>query len=132
MACLLLDVVTARRAQGSFLARYSWAQGGGSLANRHREAELHAGAFIVRRPDPSAMSLDDGPANRQAHAKPVLLGRIKGLEQATDAFRVRARSDILDGNQRVIRFVPLGVDGQQALAAPDRSHRLEAIDREIE
>ena len=45
-------------------------------------------------PYPPAVGLNDRPADGQAHAQPLRLGCIKGLEEPLESLRVQARARV--------------------------------------
>ena len=56
------------------------------------ELEYGARWFNRIRPQPAAMRVDDGPADRQAHPHSAAFRRVEGLEHALETFRVNART----------------------------------------
>src|SRR5262245_65338061 len=77
-----------------------------------RQGELKGRAVVaVRyRPEPPAMRLDDRAADRQPHAHPVMLSRVKGLEEPLPTLRVQPNTAVLHGHQYRARVVELGAD----------------------
>src|SRR4051794_18929507 len=64
------------------------------------QGEMKSDPAEVRRlrPDPAAVTGDDGVADRKADAHPVRLGAQEGLEESVGHFRRKARAAILDAD----------------------------------
>ena len=62
-----------------------------------RESEDGALGHVRRGPEPPAMRLDDGRADRQPHAHPVGLRAAERTEQPVEIPRPEPRAGILDG-----------------------------------
>ena len=69
-----------------------WAARSDSALSRRRQQELQTGArpVVVGGPKTSAMRLNDGPADRQAHAHAVRLGGVERLEHPARLRRIDA------------------------------------------
>src|SRR5215467_13271804 len=66
------------------------------LSFRSWQGELKHGAagFVRLRPQLSSMCMDDGPADRQPHARSIGLGGVEGLEDSIETLRINARPGI--------------------------------------
>jgi hypothetical protein len=62
--------------------------GRGVRPRRYGEAKSGAARCIRRRVNPPAVSVNNRAADRQSHAHTLGLGRVEGIEQALDTFRV--------------------------------------------
>src|SRR5262249_24606680 len=60
------------------------------------QGELNHGAtgFVRPRPQFPSMCMDDGPADRQPHARSTGLGGVEGLEDSIEMLRINARPGI--------------------------------------
>src|SRR5262245_48642358 len=76
------------------------------------QGEVKGGAVVAirYRPEPPAVRLDDGAADREPHAHPIRLGRVKGLEEPLPTLRVQSNTAVLHGHQYRARVVGLGAD----------------------
>ena len=90
-----------------------------------------ASAFVERRPNPSAMSGDNGTAQSQAHAEAVLFG---GHKRRKNLLKHRHRhpfSAVADGDLDPAIYGP-GLEGQFQLGAAAVLHGFAGVDDEIE
>src|SRR5579863_10248841 len=63
----------------------------GRFVDRQRKKEHCAMGCVRCRREATAMCLDDRATDRQADAKPLCLGRIKGLKQVKRMLRIQSR-----------------------------------------
>src|SRR5262249_23184885 len=89
---------------------------------------VNAGGY----PKPSVMSLDDRPADRQAHPHSVRLGREKRIEDALDVLRIDPGAGILHRYQHPFLGTGFGFHPQKPLTRRRRRHRVYGIDRQIQ
>src|SRR6516165_2831673 len=101
-----------------------------SANRRHRRSELRrrvllgrnrklkqGSMWLARRgPEPSAMSLNDRAADRQAHTHPLRLGRVEGFKEAWEALRHQPWTGIPHSDARAFRLVVFRADQQFAPA----------------
>src|SRR6266576_5180955 len=64
------------------------------LCAGQRELKYGAARFIRLCPQPAAMGVDDGPADRQPHPRSAGLGGVESLENALEMRRIDARPRI--------------------------------------
>src|SRR4051812_39227969 len=65
-----------------------------SFCSRQVELKQRAAGFVRLRPQFAPMCMDDGPADRQPHARPTGLGGVEGLEDLIEMLRINPRPGI--------------------------------------
>ena len=75
-----------------------------------RQSELKHGAprLIGIYPQPAAVSVNDGPANRQPHPNSAVLCRVEGLENSLEMCRINPGSRIAHCDEDAARLRLLG------------------------
>src|SRR5678815_3694855 len=69
-----------------------------SAVHRKGEVKPRTRGVLGRRPEPTAMALNDRPADRESHAHTARLRRVEGVEYLLHPVRIKARSGVLDGH----------------------------------
>src|SRR5215813_8183536 len=72
------------------------------------QGELKHGAarFVRLRPQPAAMSIDDGTAYRQPHPRSAGLGGKEGVEDAFEMRRINTRPGVAYGHEDTFLVLP--------------------------
>src|SRR3546814_16503282 len=77
-----------------------------SFRSPQREMKLGAAAGLRAGPDPAAVNLDDGAADRQPDAQPVGLGAEEGVEEMPLLLGRQAAARIRDGDLGGVAVAP--------------------------
>src|ERR1700747_565886 len=101
------------------------------LLCRNRKLERGSTWLAPRGPEPSPMSLDDRPADRQAHTHPLRLGRVEGFKKAWEALRRQPRPGIPHPDAHAFHL-GFRTDLQCASAVTTAAHRLDGVDDQVE
>src|SRR6266481_9927340 len=99
---------------------------------RQGELKCAASRFIRSCPQPSPMRADDGAADREAQPYSAGLGRVKGVEDAFEMYRINSRPRITDRDQNLIRSPSLGADRQLSARAINRAHRFDCVQDQVQ
>ena len=91
------------------------------------EPKRCASVLIRRRPQPSAVRLDDLAADRQPHAHAVRLGRIKGIKEMIHSFGLKPETRVLHCDHHTARIVWTGPEEQVSRPIRNRRHRFDAV-----
>jgi hypothetical protein len=78
------------------------------------------------------VSLDDRPANGQAHPQALRLGRVEGLEQAVRTLWVQPRTGIAHGDEHAARGTRLSADPQLPRPLVDASHGFDRVEDQVQ
>src|ERR1700730_17905721 len=78
------------------------------------------------------MRVDDGAADREAQPYSAGLGRVKGVEDAFEMFRINSRPRITDRDQDLIRSHSFGADRQLSARAINRAHRFDCVQDQVQ
>src|SRR5258705_13907937 len=87
------------------------------LSASQREMERRAGTIVRHRPEPPAVLLDDGPADREAHSQTTGLRGVERLEHPGRELRIDAGARILHRDTDPIGVFLLRADDQLPPAA---------------
>src|SRR5690242_1280138 len=90
----------------------------------NRERKRGARTVVQRRPETAMMTLDNGPAHRQADPHTAGLRGVERVEEPVRALVLKTHSGILHGQEHAIAFVSSGTDEQLPGPALDRAHRI--------
>ena len=102
------------------------------MSARQGEPKYRASGFVRTRPQLAAMSIDDGPADRQAHPDAARLCRVESRENALEMFRINARPGIAHGHQKATCLGSRGADRQLSYPCLDRAHCLDRIEDQVQ
>src|SRR5260370_38608512 len=78
------------------------------------------------------MRVDDGAADREAQPYSAGLGRVKGVEDSFEMFRINPRPRITYRDQHLIRFPSFGADRQLSARAIHRAHRFYCVQDQVQ
>ena len=78
------------------------------------------------------MSVDDGPADGEAHAHARGLGRVERLEDAVHVRRIEPRARIPDRDEHGVRAISPGPDQQLSLSSAAAVHRFDSVEDQVE
>src|ERR1700757_4152833 len=87
---------------------------------------------VIRGPQLATVGGDDGAADRKAQPQPLGFRREKGLEDTPHYFGRNTVAQAGDRYPHVFAIHQVGADEEPALNALDASHRVAAVDYEIE
>src|SRR5688572_14395748 len=79
---------------------------------RKRKRKCRARTFIRCRPQSAMMTLDNGPADRQADPHTAALCRVEGVEEPVYTLRVDTSSHILNAEPHTLAFLQFSFDHQ--------------------
>src|SRR5215470_2046927 len=87
------------------------------------QGELKHGTagFVRLRPQFASMCMDDGPADRQPHARSTGLGGVEGLEDSIEMLRINARPGIAHRHDDACLILPCA-DQQLPCPLLNRAH----------
>src|SRR6516162_11714784 len=86
-----------------------------------RELKCSAAWLVRLRPQLAPMSMDDGAANRQPHARSTGLRGVEGVEDPVKIRRMNARPGIAHGHEDAC-LILLGADQQLSCSLFNRAH----------
>src|SRR5467141_2726361 len=99
---------------------------------RHGEVKRRAGTIVGKRPQLSAVILDDGTADRKPHAHASRLGGVKSVEDVRRAFGVEAYSRVLNRHACLTALDPLCLDDQHSRPISHPAHGFDRIHHEVQ
>ena len=112
-----------------------WLAGRGFVSSRSAsgQGELKYGAarFVRFRPQLAPMGVDDGPADRQPHARSAGLRGVEGVEDPLEMRRIDARPGIAHSHEDAC-LVLLGADHQLSCPLLNRAHCFSRIQNQIQ
>src|SRR5208337_1833839 len=99
---------------------------------RESEREGGSGTVVRRGPQPSAVALDDGAADREPHSHASGFGGVERVEESFCALRVEAAARVLHCDAHRIELTALRPDDQLSGAVLHRTHGLDRVQDQVE